>query len=74
MGKVSVGRKGAKQSKEKFRAVASIDSARERLALQRHLDSLEKADEESQANIDHLLCRLHSRSSSSTRNPKQASC
>src|SRR6266702_507346 len=36
----------------KFRAVASIDSARERLALQRHLESIEKADEEQQASID----------------------
>src|ERR1700732_1843874 len=36
----------------KFRAVASIDSARERLALQRYLDSLERADEEQKATID----------------------
>ncbi|MDX6463000.1 MAG: hypothetical protein QOE55_6697 [Acidobacteriaceae bacterium] len=36
----------------KFRAVASIDSTRERLALQRYLDSIEKADEEQQAAID----------------------
>src|SRR5271163_672786 len=36
----------------KFRAVASIDSARERLALQRYLDSIEKADEEQQTSID----------------------
>jgi transposase len=36
----------------KFRAVASIDSVRERLALQRYLDSIEKADEEQQASID----------------------
>jgi transposase len=36
----------------KFRAVASIDSTRERLALKRYLDSIEKADEEQQANID----------------------
>lgn len=36
----------------KFRAVASIDSTRERLALQRYLNSIEKADEEQQANID----------------------
>jgi transposase len=36
----------------KFRAVASIDTVRERLALQRYLDSLEKADEEPQTNID----------------------
>ena len=36
----------------KFRAVASIDSARERLALQRYLDSIEKADEEQQESID----------------------
>jgi transposase len=36
----------------KFRAVASIDSTRERLALQRYLDSIEKADEEQQASIN----------------------
>jgi transposase len=36
----------------KFRAVASIDSTRERLALLRYLDSIEKADEEQQASID----------------------
>jgi transposase len=36
----------------KFRAVASIDSARERLGLQRYLDSIEKADEEQQTSID----------------------
>jgi transposase len=36
----------------KFRAVASVDSTRERLALQRYLDSVEKADEEQQLNID----------------------
>src|SRR6266852_4638692 len=36
----------------KFRAVASIDSARERFTLQRYLDSMEKADEEQQASID----------------------
>ena len=30
----------------KFRAVASIDSTRDRLALQRYLDSIEKAGEE----------------------------
>jgi len=36
----------------KFRAVASIDSTRERLALQRYLDSIEKADEEQQVSID----------------------
>ena len=36
----------------KFRAVASVDSTRERLALQRYLDSIEKADEEQQANFD----------------------
>jgi transposase len=36
----------------KFRAVASIDSTRERLALQRYIDSIEKADEEQQASID----------------------
>jgi transposase len=36
----------------KFRAVASIDSTRERLALQRYLDTIEEADEEQQASID----------------------
>jgi transposase len=36
----------------KFRAVASVDSTRERLALQRYLDCIEKADEEQQVNID----------------------
>ena len=36
----------------KFRAVANIDSARERLALQRYLDSIEKADDEQQTSID----------------------
>jgi transposase len=36
----------------KFRAVSSIDSARERLALQRYLDSIEKADKEQQTSID----------------------
>jgi transposase len=35
----------------KFRAVASIDSVRERLALQRYLDSVEKADKEQQESI-----------------------
>ena len=36
----------------KFRAVASVDSTRERLDLQRYLESVEKADEEQQANIN----------------------
>jgi transposase len=36
----------------KFRAVASIDSTRERLALQRYLDTIEKADEHQQPSID----------------------
>jgi transposase len=36
----------------KFRAVASVDSTRERLALQRYLDSIEKADAEQQASVD----------------------
>src|ERR1700731_750402 len=36
----------------KFRAVASIDSARERLALQRYLDSIEKADKEKKISIN----------------------
>ena len=36
----------------KFRAVASIDTVRERLTLQRYLDSLQKADREPQTNIE----------------------
>ncbi len=36
----------------KFRAVASIDTARERYALQRYLGSMEKADDEQPASID----------------------
>jgi Transposase domain (DUF772)/Transposase DDE domain len=36
----------------KFLAVASIDSTRERLALQRYLDSIEKADKDQQPSID----------------------
>jgi hypothetical protein len=36
----------------KFRGVASIDTVRERLALKRYLDGLEKADQEPQLNID----------------------
>jgi transposase len=36
----------------KFRAVASADSVRDRQALERYLDSMEKADEEQQATID----------------------
>jgi transposase len=36
----------------KFPAVASIDWARERLALQRYLDCIEKADEEQQTSSD----------------------
>jgi transposase len=36
----------------KFRAVASVDSTRERLALTRYLAGIEKADEEQQASID----------------------
>jgi len=36
----------------KFRAVSSADSVRERQALQRYLDNMDKADEEQQAAID----------------------
>jgi transposase len=43
----------------KFRAVASIDSVRERLALKRYLDSLEKADGEPQRDIDQSAVKLH---------------
>jgi transposase len=42
----------------KFRAVASIDSTRERVALQRYIDSIEKADEEQQASIGRKLVDL----------------
>jgi hypothetical protein len=35
----------------KFRAVASIDSIRERLALQRYLDGIDKTDQEQQAGV-----------------------
>jgi hypothetical protein len=46
----------------KFRAVAGIDSTRERLDLQRYLDTIEKADEEQQASINRPPCRLRWRS------------
>jgi Transposase domain (DUF772) len=36
----------------KFRAVASVDTVRERVSLQRYLDSLEKADTELETEID----------------------
>jgi transposase len=36
----------------KFRAVASIDSTRERIALTRYLESIEESDKEQQARID----------------------
>jgi hypothetical protein len=36
----------------KFRAVASIDTVRERVALQRYLDSVEKADTDQETKID----------------------
>lgn len=36
----------------KFRAVASAESVRERQALEKYLESMEKADEEQQASID----------------------
>ena len=36
----------------KFRAVSSADSVRERQALEKYLDSMEKADEEQHASID----------------------
>ncbi len=36
----------------KFRAVASAESVGERQALERYLDSMEKADEEQEASID----------------------
>jgi transposase len=41
----------------KFRAVASIDTVRERIALQRYLDSLEKADTELETKIDQSAVR-----------------
>jgi len=36
----------------KFRAVSSTDSVRERQALERYLDSCDKADEQEQAEIN----------------------
>jgi transposase len=36
----------------KFRAVASIDSTRERIALTRYLEGIEKADKEQQVSVD----------------------
>jgi transposase len=36
----------------KFRAVASVDSTRERLDLRRYLESIKKVDEEQQTNMD----------------------
>ena len=36
----------------KFRAVARVDTVRERLSLQRYLDSLERADTEGETKID----------------------
>lgn len=36
----------------KFRAVSSIDTARERFKLQRYLDSMEKADDDQEASVD----------------------
>jgi transposase len=36
----------------KFRVVASIDTVRERVALQRYLDSVEKTDAEQETKID----------------------
>ena len=37
----------------KFRAVASVDTVRERVSLQRYLDSLDKADKEPETTLDH---------------------
>jgi hypothetical protein len=44
----------------KFRAVASIDTVRERLALQRYLDRLEKADVELYLKAGPFLCDVNS--------------
>jgi transposase len=41
----------------KFRALASIDAVRERVALQRYLDSMEKADAEQEMKIDQSAVR-----------------
>jgi hypothetical protein len=46
----------------KFRAVASIDSTRERLALQRYLDSIEKPTKNNRQASIRLPCRQHSKS------------
>jgi hypothetical protein len=43
----------------KFRAVASIDTVRERVALQRYLDSVEKADTDQDV-VCGIICRRYS--------------
>ena len=43
----------------KFRAVSSAESVRERQALERYLDSIEKADEERQTAIDPSALKIH---------------
>lgn len=48
--------------RHKFRAVSTIDTARERFKLQKYLDSTEKADEEPQSTIDSSAGRRHSKS------------
>jgi transposase len=59
----------------KFRAVASADSVRERAALERYLDSCERADEEARAEFDpSRRCRPHFGSSGSIRSQRRASC
>ena len=46
----------------KFRAVASVDSTRKRIALQRYLQSIEKQTKNSWQISTRLRCRLHPRS------------
>jgi transposase len=58
----------------KFRAVASIDTVRERLALQRYLDSLRRLTKKRKRILITLLYKQHSRSSSKIQSRKQASC
>ena len=54
----------------KFRAVASIDTARERLNLQKYLDSMEKADEEQQPTRKFVSARRRNQHARRVRSPE----
>jgi hypothetical protein len=58
----------------KFRAVASIDTVRERLALQCYLDTLDKTDEETQTNIDQSAVQAALEKLKNNPEPEAASC